>query len=75
MPRRIVSPQENADAAADHERECAAFPRRERKEGPVEASDEGVWAVTVNPHAVTAPEFSRMGVRGRSGIWELNHEV
>jgi len=64
----IEHPQENTDATADHERERAAFPRGECKEGPVEASDEGVWTVTVDPHAVAAPEFSRNGVRGWSGI-------
>jgi len=58
----IEHPQENADATADHERESAAFPRRESEEGFVEASDEGLWAVTVDPHAVTASEF-RNGVR------------
>jgi hypothetical protein len=55
--RNFVSPEENADATADHEGERAAFPGREGEEGLVEAADERVWAVTVNPHAMMASEF------------------
>ena len=54
-----VSPEENAYATADHKRERAAFPWREGEESLVDAADERVWAVTVNPHSMMASEFRR----------------
>jgi len=56
----VEHPEENAYATADHKRERAAFPWREGEEGLVDAANERVWAVTVNPHAMMAAEFRRI---------------